>query len=215
MFLGTLFVPSIYQPRRPRASPLWQIIHDGWHDYLIYHLHLHVLAADGLFTPAGRFHCMPVEQRRGVGGVLDGGEAEARRVSPLVERANQDLAPTIELFRHRFLQALRDAKLIGPSKLAKLLAWKHSGFNIHHGGEQPVPAHDAAGRKRLAAYLLRHPFLGGRSLGAEPECFDQPVRRSLLTAIAPRATAVGEGVSATWQPKEIPLDDGHILVLDH
>ncbi|MFT6380790.1 MAG: hypothetical protein ACJAXZ_002272, partial [Akkermansiaceae bacterium] len=28
---------------------------------------------------------MPVEQRRGVGGVLDGGEAEARRVSPLVE----------------------------------------------------------------------------------------------------------------------------------
>jgi hypothetical protein len=50
--------------------------------------------------------------------------------------------------------------------------------------------------------------------GAEPESFDQPVRRSLLTAIAPRATAVGEGVSATWQPEEIPLDDGRTLVLD-
>jgi hypothetical protein len=188
-------VPSIYQPRRPRASPLWQIIHHGWDDYLIFHPHLHLLAADGLFTPDGRFHCMPVEQR--------------------------------------------------------------------------VPAHEIAGRKRLAAYLLRHPFLGGRSLGedpslqkitwnatsktviyrskrhhttkrnfevfkapdddpdlnwfnqerdptgAEPESYDQPVRRSLLTAIAPRATAVGEGVSATWQPKEILLDDGHILVLDH
>ncbi|MFT6240590.1 MAG: hypothetical protein ACJAQT_002682 [Akkermansiaceae bacterium] len=39
--------------------------------------------------------------------------------------------------------------------------------------------------------------------GAEPECFDQPVRRSL-----------GEGVSPTWLPKEIPLDDGRTLVLD-
>ena len=39
--------------------------------------------------------------------------------------------------------------------------------------------------------------------GAEPECFDQPVRRSL-----------GEGVSPDWQPKEIRLDDGRILVLD-
>lgn len=99
-------------------------------DYLSYHPHLHVLAADGLFTPDGRFHCMPAE----------------------------DLAPAIELFRHRFLHALRDAKLISPRKLADLLAWKHPGFNIHHGGEQPVPAHDAAGRKRLAEYLLRHPF---------------------------------------------------------
>lgn len=27
----------------------------------IFHSHLHVLAADGLFTPDGRFHCMPAE----------------------------------------------------------------------------------------------------------------------------------------------------------
>lgn len=99
-------------------------------DYLIFHPHLHVLAADGLFTPDGRFHCMPAE----------------------------DLAPAIELFRHRFLQALRDGKHISPSRLADLLSWKHSGFNIHDGGEKPVPAHDADGRKRLAEYLLRHPF---------------------------------------------------------
>ncbi|MCX8238783.1 MAG: hypothetical protein OSB05_08190, partial [Akkermansiaceae bacterium] len=71
----------------------------------------------------------------------------------------QDLGPTIELFRHRFLHALRDAKLISPQKLANLLAWKHSGFNIHHGGEQPIPA---PGRKRnfeifIAAALLHLP----------------------------------------------------------
>ena len=44
------------------------------------------------------------------------------------------------------------------SRLADLLSWKHSGFNIHDGGEKPVPAHDTEGRKRLAEYLLRHPF---------------------------------------------------------
>ncbi len=70
----------------------------------------------------------------------------------------EDLDPAIELFRHRFLHALREAKLISPGKLADLLSWKHSGFHIHDGGEKPVPAHDSAGRKRLAEYLLRHPF---------------------------------------------------------
>ena len=53
---------------------------------------------------------------------------------------------------------LREAKLISPGKLADLLSWKHSGFHIHDGGEKPVAAHDSAGRKRLAEYLLRHPF---------------------------------------------------------
>jgi hypothetical protein len=80
----------------------------------------------------------------------------------------EDLAPAIELFRHRFLYALRDAKLISPKKLADLLSWQHSGFHIHDGEEKPVSAHDSAGRKRLAEYLLHHPFLGGRSLGEDP-----------------------------------------------
>ena len=67
---------------------------------------------------------------------------------------------------------------------------------------------DEISRPQPAPYSLARPT------GAEPESFDQPVRRSLLTAIAPRATAVGEGVSATWQPVEIPLGDGRILILD-
>jgi hypothetical protein len=54
----------------------------------------------------------------------------------------EDLAPAIELFRHRFLYALRDAKLISPKKLADLLSWRHSGFHIHDGEEKPVSAHD-------------------------------------------------------------------------
>ena len=27
-------MPSIYQPRRPRASPLWQLVHHGWDEFL-------------------------------------------------------------------------------------------------------------------------------------------------------------------------------------
>ena len=26
-------MPSVYRPRRPRASPLWQIIHHGWDEF--------------------------------------------------------------------------------------------------------------------------------------------------------------------------------------
>ena len=99
-------------------------------DYLIFHPHLHILAADGLFTPDGTFHCMPQES----------------------------MAPAIELFRHRFLHALREAGLISPKRLAHLLSWKHSGFNIDNGGEEIIAPHDTAGRERLAQYLLRHPF---------------------------------------------------------
>ena len=33
MFLRTLLVPSVYCPRRPRASPLWQIVHHAWDDF--------------------------------------------------------------------------------------------------------------------------------------------------------------------------------------
>ena len=32
-------------------------------DYLFFHPHLHVLAADGLFDSEGRFHCMPADSR--------------------------------------------------------------------------------------------------------------------------------------------------------
>ncbi len=72
--------------------------------------------------------------------------------------AGETPAAAVELFRHRFLHVLREAKLIGPRKLANLLSWKRSGFHIDSGGADPVPARDAAGRKRLAEYLLRHPF---------------------------------------------------------
>jgi hypothetical protein len=63
-----------------------------------------------------------------------------------------------ELFRHRFLAILREKKLISPNKLSDLLGWKHSGFHVHDGCDDLIAADNHDGRKRLAEYLLRHPF---------------------------------------------------------
>ena len=98
-------------------------------DYLVFHPHLHLFAADGLFDEEGRFHSMPPES----------------------------LGLITELFRHRFLHVLRESKLLSAHKAAELLSWKHSGFHID-GGEKPVAPGDAKGRQRLAEYLLRAPF---------------------------------------------------------
>lgn len=99
-------------------------------DYLIFHPHLHVLVSDGLFAPDGTFRCLP----------------------------EGSIGPLDEVFRHRFLHLLRKKKNISERKLTDLLAWKHSGFQVHDGRNDLVVAGDHAGRKRLAEYLLRHPF---------------------------------------------------------
>ena len=99
-------------------------------DYLVFHPHLHVLVADGLFAPDGRFHCLP----------------------------HGAIGPMTELFRHRFLAILREKKLISPNKLSDMLGWKHSGFHVHDGRDDLIAADNHDGRKRLAEYLLRHPF---------------------------------------------------------
>ena len=96
-------------------------------DYLVFHPHLHVLAATGLYDREGRFHEFPVES----------------------------LEPLAELFRHRFIAALLDKKIISERKARQLLNWKHSGFSID-GGDRPVRS--VAGRQQLAEYLLRAPF---------------------------------------------------------
>ena len=98
-------------------------------DYLVFHPHLHVLAATGLIDSKNRFHLMPVES----------------------------IEPLAELFRHRFLATLLREKLITAKKARQLLGWKHSGFSLD-AREKPVAAHDVEGRRRLAEYLLRAPF---------------------------------------------------------
>jgi len=55
------------------------------------------------------------------------------------------------------LRRLRAAGALADWQVAKLKSWRHSGFSID-AGEAPLAADDAAGRRRLAEYLLRAPF---------------------------------------------------------
>jgi hypothetical protein len=78
-------------------------------DYLVFHPHLHALAATWRVDRENRFHLMPIES-----------------VDPLAE-----------LFRHRFIDTLLREKLISAKKASQLLGWKHSGFSLD-AGEKPV-----------------------------------------------------------------------------
>ena len=101
-------------------------------DYLVWHPHLHILSASGLFDDTGLFHLLPAVSKTSLDALT-------------------------ELFRHRFIRRLVDHKLLTERKARDLLAWRHSGFNLD-AGEKPVAADDVEGRRDLAEYLLRAPF---------------------------------------------------------
>jgi hypothetical protein len=98
-------------------------------DYLVFHPHLHLIAASGVFNETGGFHLAP-----------PGGHAELS-----------------ELFRHAILRRFVDAGVIEAWQAHRFLSWRHSGFHVDVG-EAPLAADDAAGRQRLAEYLLRAPL---------------------------------------------------------
>ncbi len=114
---------------QPDGQPGLIVAVQTFGDFLFWHPHVHVLAAAGVFAPNGDFHLAP-----------PGGW--------------QDLA---ELWRHAVLRRLRHASALADWQIAKLQNWRHSGFSVD-AGEAPLAADDAAGRRRLAEYLLRAPF---------------------------------------------------------
>ncbi len=98
-------------------------------DFLFWHPHVHVIATAGVFEADGTFHLAPT-----------GGWQQLQ-----------------ELWRHALLGRLRAAGALADWHVARLLSWRHSGFTLD-AGEAPIAADDAAGRRRLAEYLLRAPF---------------------------------------------------------
>jgi hypothetical protein len=92
-------------------------------DLVNFNPHLHVLAADGVFLPSGRFVALP----RVPGNLLAEG------------------------FRHAVLDFLVKREALSKELRARMLAWRHGGFSVHN--EVSVAAEDAEGRKTLAGYL--------------------------------------------------------------
>ena len=59
-------------------------------------------------------------------------------------------------FRSEVLKLLVAEGAIGAGLSVSMLAWRYSGFSVHNGVR--VGADDAAGRKKLAQYMLCAPF---------------------------------------------------------
>jgi hypothetical protein len=85
--------------------------------------------ADGCFLPDGNFVLLPRE--------IDTEKAES-------------------LFRHKVLSMLLQEGKITKLTVERLLAWHHSGFNVHIG--ERVQPEEKARREHLARYLVRAPL---------------------------------------------------------
>ena len=89
---------------------------------------MNVLAADGVFDADGGFTVLPPIPRK----VLE------------------------SWFRKKVLALLRREGLVSAALAEKMLTWRHTGFSAHNSVR--LGARDAAGRRRLAQYMLRAPF---------------------------------------------------------
>jgi hypothetical protein len=65
-----------------------------------------------------------------------------------------------ELFRRRVIRMLVRRGRLDEDAAAGLLAWRHSGFSVHHAIR--VEPHDTAGVARLCRYLVHPPIALGR-----------------------------------------------------
>ena len=113
---------------RPGARPGLILFVQTFGDLANYNPHIHVLAADGAFDADGSFTALPPIPRR------------------LLEAS----------FRKAVLDLLCRESLVSDLLAERVLAWRHTGFSVHNAVR--IHARDAAGRRRLAQYMLRAPF---------------------------------------------------------
>jgi hypothetical protein len=89
------------------------------------HVHVHVLAADGVFGADGTLVELPPIPE----ALLEGG------------------------FRRAVLDFLVEERAISDELRARMLGWRYSGFSVHNRVRDA--AEDAESRKKLAGYMLR------------------------------------------------------------
>jgi hypothetical protein len=97
-------------------------------EYLNYHPHLHIIAADGLFAPSGLFYVLP----------------------------RCDVKHLEELFRHKIIHLLIKEGLLPQQLGSKMLLWKHSGFSVYKC--PIIRRHDTRSLESLCQYVIRNTF---------------------------------------------------------
>ena len=112
----------------PHGQPAFILYVQTFGDLVTFNPHIHALVADGVFLPSGRFRVLP----------------------PLPEAA------LCEALRYKLLDFLRTEGVLQAELADRMLNWRHSGFSVHN--RVRTNAGDAAGRQRLARYMIRCPF---------------------------------------------------------
>ncbi|MFH1283487.1 MAG: transposase [bacterium] len=97
-------------------------------EYLNYHPHLHVVAADGVFMPSGVFYVMP----------------------------GKGIKPIEELFRNKVIKLLINEGVLGEELGKKMLKWRHSGFGVYKS--KSIRSTDKVGLERICQYVARNTF---------------------------------------------------------
>lgn len=117
-----------YAAANPGGRPGLILFVQTFGDLVTFNPRIHVLASDGVFATNGSFLVLPPIPRR------------------LLE----------QWFRTEVLSLLIREGAIGEALVARLRAWRHTGFSVHNGVR--VRAGDTEGRRKLAQYMLRAPF---------------------------------------------------------
>ena len=124
--------------------------------------HVHVLVADGAFRPEGTFVLLPAVPE----GLL------------------------VEGFRRAVLGFLVGKGAVSGDLRCKLLGWRHSGFSMHN--QVRVEEGDAAGRSKLAAYMLRAP------MSLEKMIYDADTGTVIYRSKMPASAAEATGGRGSW-----------------
>ena len=117
-----------YASARTNARPGIILFVQTFGNLVNFNPHIHVLAEDGAFDADGGFKVLPPIPRK--------------RIEPW--------------FRAEALALLRREGLVSEGLAETMLTWRHTGFSAHNSVR--VHARDAAGRRRLAQYMLRAPL---------------------------------------------------------
>jgi len=153
---------AVYHPRKPRNSPLWQLLNEHFHHF--------VSEYEDRFQKAYGFFrqvISDVVQNFLQCGDLKQGFARVRCPECHHEYLlafscrGRWFCPSChakkELFRAGVLSMLKREGLIDGSFIAKIMKWRHtSGFSAHNG--MRIKRDDEQGKEALAQYIIRSPF---------------------------------------------------------
>ena len=115
----------------------------------------------------------------------------ARAAREVDRGSNDDPASPLDCCSWRAVLGLLVGKgAVSGDLRCKLLGWRHSGFSVHN--QMRVEEGDAAGRSKLAAYMLRAP------MSLEKMIYDADTGTVIYRSKMPASAAEATGRRGSW-----------------